>query len=789
MQCQLKSLAVGGQITGLKGQGLLLSLNQSEVLSANSSSNFQFTQPVASGQRYEVNVVAQPKAPAQVCSASRNTGLVANQVVEDVQIVCADVLRRVVGQVIGLLGAGLSLQLNAEPSATVSSGGRFEFPTPLADQSGYQITVKTQPQGPSQVCSISNGSGYATVAQETDPFIVSCATAAFSVGGTVSGLKGRGLILQNNGSDDLIVDKAGFFSFAQRIPSGARYTLSVRQQPSNPYQVCNTASTDTVHDAPVNDAQVTCVDVAYPVSISVDGLGGQSLVLQNNGGEDLLIQGDGESRFKTPIAAGASYSVTFKQGPAEPMLSCVFDQRDTISGRMPDSGLSTLRIHCRRIAPQITYTVHGLLGDRVGIFDRFAGTETATRGGQYTFPSTPPTGEQYAISVWRNPISPAQLCTVTNGTGTMTDRHVTNVAVECGAPLAPLFRIGSRTDYVSVERLDPKTGAALMRSGKQVVDPGASSFIRGIASITARPAGRYINIYALQGSLIHTLRFDTDTEQLTTIGAPLQAGHPSQPFYLRLSPDGRFLFVTSVGQYGHVRLVVDSHTGTLSDPSFVSSVLSNELTFNSQGTRVYSVGGWLGATVYDAGTGTFSTTASDVLAYGPIAISPNGKWILATGSNRDVVAALALDTSSGGALLNPAPVTLLTNVEVSAIALSRAGSAALVAYQDRTSFKRYIKLLKLNPDTGQLVQQSTPLETTRLTQLTIDPTERFALSSVDTCDSSMTCETKRFQLDMDEVRLIGASDSWLNNDRFVIIDTSISWSSAANAKRRPSSQR
>ena len=49
----------------------------------------------------------------------------------------------------------------------------------------------------------------------------------YTIGGTVSGLVGTGLVLQNNGGDDLTISSDGSFVFASAIADGASYTGGV----------------------------------------------------------------------------------------------------------------------------------------------------------------------------------------------------------------------------------------------------------------------------------------------------------------------------------------------------------------------------------------------------------------------------------------------------------------------------------------------------------------------------------------------------------------------------------
>jgi hypothetical protein len=105
-----------------------------------------------------------------------------------------------------------------------------------------------------------DSSGNAPNATGRNPAPVTPAT--FAIGGTVSGLAGSGLALQNNGGDDLAVAADGAFVFATRLVAGTAYAVSVKTQPSNPAQTCTVARGDgNVAAADVADVAVTCTTI------------------------------------------------------------------------------------------------------------------------------------------------------------------------------------------------------------------------------------------------------------------------------------------------------------------------------------------------------------------------------------------------------------------------------------------------------------------------------------------------------------------------------------------------
>ncbi|HSO00464.1 MAG TPA: hypothetical protein VLS89_19365, partial [Candidatus Nanopelagicales bacterium] len=81
----------------------------------------------------------------------------------------------------------------------------------------------------------------------------------YTVGGTVVGLEGAGLVLQNNGGDDLSIDADGSFGFLMTLAPGQAYSVTVSAQPTGPSQHCWVEGGDgIVGESDVNDVLVRC---------------------------------------------------------------------------------------------------------------------------------------------------------------------------------------------------------------------------------------------------------------------------------------------------------------------------------------------------------------------------------------------------------------------------------------------------------------------------------------------------------------------------------------------------
>ncbi len=161
----------------------------------------------------------------------------------------------------------------------------------------------------------------------------------YSVGGTVSGYASSGLVLQNNGGDNFTVSGNGSFSFSTLIDPGASYDVTVLSQPDG--QTCGvTNGSGTMGYANVTNITITCSTNSYTVGGTISYLA-DTLVLQNNGGDNYSAVTDGPFTFATPVAEGAPYSVT--------VLTQPFGQTCTVTngaGTMGSSNITNVSISC-----------------------------------------------------------------------------------------------------------------------------------------------------------------------------------------------------------------------------------------------------------------------------------------------------------------------------------------------------------------------------------------------------------------------------------------------------------
>src|SRR6266851_792656 len=290
---------VGGSVSGLAGTGLVLADNTTDKLTITANGTFTFASTVS-------------------CTTNPVTATIG-------------------GTVSGLVvpGSSVILQNNGGDSLTVTANGPFVFKTPVTGADIYAVTVVTQTINPNQICMVTNGSGTATANVTT--VAVNC-VLSFSIGGTVTGVVGTGLILQNSSnSEQLPISPANgnqAFTFKKLVPTGTAYNVTVFAQPTAPTQNCTVSSGTGSGTATANvtNVAIVCPAVTYSVGGTVVGLAGippnngvltdGSFLLQNNLGNTLNITENGPFTFATQEALNDQYQVSIFHAASTQTQGC-----------------------------------------------------------------------------------------------------------------------------------------------------------------------------------------------------------------------------------------------------------------------------------------------------------------------------------------------------------------------------------------------------------------------------------------------------------------------------------
>ncbi len=278
-----ESYPIGGRVAGLTAAGLTLSNNGGTPIQVTSgSTSFTFADRYRQGSSFNVTVASQPVG--LVCTVTNGTGTVRGAVT-DIAVACNAETHSVAGSITGLATAGLVLQMNGADDLSIAANSTsFEFETPVAAGSGYHVTVLNQPAG--LACTVNNGSGGNINADVSNVQVV-CSTTALTIGGSVGGLAATGLVLQNNGADDLtIAPNASSFRFAAPVAQNGTYDVTILTQPAG--QTCSIIDGAGSAVTNVTNIAVTCANVPKYSVVAGSGLSGSispsGVLVVNEGG-------------------------------------------------------------------------------------------------------------------------------------------------------------------------------------------------------------------------------------------------------------------------------------------------------------------------------------------------------------------------------------------------------------------------------------------------------------------------------------------------------------------------
>jgi hypothetical protein len=410
---------LSGTVSGLNASGLVLA-NAGQTISVNSGAqSFSFGPALLSGASYEVTVQAQPAG--QLCSVADGSGATSSANVANVVVTCAERAYDLGGTVRGLNGSGLVLANGSETLSVAAGATTFAFATPVAQGSTYSVAVRTQPAG--LACAVAKGMG-TMPSGNVSSVAVSCTDQPFSLGGSISGLTTSGLELVN-GADLLdVAANATSFKMPTAVPYGSAYAVTVHAEPTGLSCAVNHGA-GTMPATAVTSVSVVCADRTYALSGSISGLTASGLVLAN--GTDTLPVSANATAFMMPteVPYGSPYAVTVQTQPTG--LTCT---PGNATGTMPADPVSNVTITC---APN-TFTIGGSISGltTTGLV-LTSGTDAtaplAANATMFSLPAGLTPGSTYNVIVQTQPAG--QLCTVTNGAGTVGNSDVTNVAVSC----------------------------------------------------------------------------------------------------------------------------------------------------------------------------------------------------------------------------------------------------------------------------------------------------------------------------------------------------------------------
>jgi hypothetical protein len=231
------------------------------------------------------------------------------------------------GTATGLLGTGLVLQNNGTDDLVINQNQNFKFPASVKDGNTCNVTILTQPTSPAQTCEVVNGTRMVSGSDINDVLVKCLAIPTYRISGTISGLLGTGLVLQNNGADDLVVNPNEDFRFPTRVEAGDNCNVTILAQPTSPAQTCEVINGSRMVDgSDISDVQVQC-QVTLVESFDNDEM--NPGFWDMSGAYDRKIVG-GQLQFKLASAGEFAFNHLSFMDPGCGKLSADFTMMDTV---------------------------------------------------------------------------------------------------------------------------------------------------------------------------------------------------------------------------------------------------------------------------------------------------------------------------------------------------------------------------------------------------------------------------------------------------------------------------
>jgi len=454
-------------------------------------------------------------------------------------------------------------------------------------------------------------------------------TTTHAISGTIAGLSGSGLVLEDNNGDDLTVAAAATsFTFAAASTSGATYSVTIKAQPRLPLQKCSvTNATGTVGRAAAVNVQVSCKTWTPKFSY-------------------LANRGDLVNTSGTPVVPIYTY------------------QNSSVGAYSvgPGSGAAAAELTMLAGSPFSSGS-----GSNAG-----SGTEAADPLGRFVFVADAGSGD---ISAFTVDSASGALSAVSGSPFSTTESPQSLVVDPTGkflivatSPAASASTSGGSWAHVSVYTIDQTTGAlAAIGSPYKIevpLDANSVTHAGGInPAVAIDPSGKFVfvsltGLSELSGlgcggitfpGRLFAFRFDSPNGLLTEIsGSPYKTA--DSPIAVAVDPNGDFVYVASglfsgggcgFGSLSITAFSYNSSNGALTQINgspfgspFRTSGSNTAISIDPAGKFAYVADGQ-GVDTYaiDATTGALGLTGAAVTLDGPgtsVLVDPSGKYAYVT---------------------------------------------------------------------------------------------------------------------------------------------------------------
>ena len=370
----------------------------------------------------------------------------------------------------------------------------------------------------------------------------------YTVGGTVTGLSGSGLVLQLNGGNNLGFSSGGTFNFSAGIDQGGAYSVTVLTQPSG--QTCSVHNgSGTIGTADISNVIVTCTlpgSFAYVANESSNTI--SAYAIDASTGALTEIAG-------SPFASTGTGPVAVVVDPDGTYLYAANNASNTVS----------------------VYSINASTGALTAV-----GEPTGSGNGPFALLVDPSDQFLFVINKTDNTVSVFETgsgsLTAISGSPFSVGSEPTSLATDPGGNF--LYVTDYAQNAVAVFSIEPGGGSLAAIGGS----PFAAG--SGALSVSVDPTGTFAYVANETGDSVSMYSLNADTGALAALsGSPLALG--SQAESVAVDPLGKFLLVsTSANELSS--LAITPASGALTAVSTVGTgTFPLNVVINPQGTFAF----------------------------------------------------------------------------------------------------------------------------------------------------------------------------------------------------------
>jgi hypothetical protein len=167
------------------------------------------------------------------------------------------------------------------------------------------------------------------------------------LGGTVSGITRDGLVLTNNGGDDLAVPAGSTnFQFGNRVSTDDEFDIEVKSVPSNidHCQLFNNHARANYFT--IQQVQVLCVIKQHDLKVTVNGLTGTGLTIVNGADKQDVQPAAQQTVIMAKVYEDGPYAVKVLNQPAGQTCTVSGGDTGTGTGTVGATDVTSVAVNC-----------------------------------------------------------------------------------------------------------------------------------------------------------------------------------------------------------------------------------------------------------------------------------------------------------------------------------------------------------------------------------------------------------------------------------------------------------